>query len=354
VSVIHGDCLEVMPTLDAESIDAVITDPPYGLSFMGKHWDHGIPGVDFWTEALRVAKPGAHLLAFGGTRTFHRLTVAIEDAGFEIQDCLSWLYGSGFPKHKSKLKPAWEPIILARKPADKATPLNIDACRIEHNGRRSPCKADGTVSRNSAGVLGGGHQDSASFDVSVGRWPANVVLDEVAASMLDEQSGELTSGTLPAGTQREGIGYHGGLGVTVRNSFIGNSGGASRFFYTAKAARSERNDGLEGMPERLSVDDDWVSESRKDAPSGGRTSLQANHHPTVKPIALMRWLVRLITPPNGVVLDPFCGSGTTGIAAVLEKRQFIGIEENAEYAEIAEKRIAHWGAQGILDLGGAA
>jgi DNA modification methylase len=130
LTVIQGDCLEVMPTLPADSVDAIITDPPYGLSFMGKHWDHGVPGVEFWKAAIRVAKPGSYLLAFGGTRTYHRLACAIEDAGFEIQDCLSWLYGSGFPKHKSKLKPAWEPIIMARKPAPKATLLNIDACRI--------------------------------------------------------------------------------------------------------------------------------------------------------------------------------------------------------------------------------
>jgi DNA modification methylase len=119
-----------MPTLDASAYDSIVTDPPYGLSFMGKSWDHGVPGVAFWTEALRGVQPGGYLLAFGGTRTYHRLAVAIEDAGFQIQDCLSWLYGSGFPKHKSKLKPAWEPIIMARKPAPKATLLNIDACRI--------------------------------------------------------------------------------------------------------------------------------------------------------------------------------------------------------------------------------
>src|SRR5689334_21480892 len=127
----HGDCLDMMRTLDADSIDAIVTDPPYGLKFMGKHWDHGVPGAAFWTEALRVAKPGTYLLAFGGTRTYHRMTCAIEDAGWEIHDCLCWLYGSGFPKHKSKLKPAYEPIVMARKPAPRATLLHIDACRLE-------------------------------------------------------------------------------------------------------------------------------------------------------------------------------------------------------------------------------
>jgi DNA modification methylase len=344
LTVIQGDCLEVMPTLPADSVDAIITDPPYGLSFMGKHWDHGVPGVEFWKAAIRVAKPGSYLLAFGGTRTYHRLACAIEDAGFEIQDCLSWLYGSGFPKHKSKLKPAWEPIIMARKPAPKATLLNIDACRIDTadnlDGGRSFAAWREKEGRTDVPVF-------TPRELPSGRWPANVVLDEVAAGMLDEQSGTRKSGG-PRGGQR-GNGHPTNSGTEGWGSIAlsvgvthGDTGGASRFFYTAKASRSERNAGLEGFEAKPSAEHHRMSDfpdPRMDRPQLRLPA--ANHHPTVKPIALMRWLVRLVTPEGGTVLDPFTGSGTTGCAAVLEGRRFIGIEREAEYVAIANARIAH-------------
>jgi DNA modification methylase len=320
-----------MPTLDAESVDSIVSDPPYGLAFMGKAWDHGVPGEPFWREAFRVAKPGAHLVAFGGTRTYHRLACAIEDAGWEIRDCLSWLYGSGFPKSHNgpwggtALKPAWEPIILARKPlagtvaanvaAHGTGALNVDGCRIgfasDADREKSHANGLGPVERfqSSKAIYEGGKQSAGFADTHnpSGRWPANVCLDEEAAGMFPE----------------------------------------SRFFYCAKSSRREREAGLEGMPERRVV---HQGQTLNNGSGGlrngdGLPTPTRNHHPTVKPIALMRWLCRLVTPPNGLVLDPFTGSGTTGCAAVLEGFRFIGCEKEAEYVAIAEKRIAHWAGQ---------
>ena len=427
----HADCRDAMRAMAAESVDAVVTDPPYGLAFMGREWDHGVPGVEFWREALRVAKPGAHLVAFGGTRTFHRLACAIEDAGWEVRDCLSWLYGSGFPKsldvskaidkgsaetrdrslrftswmrstgitvdqinaatkssmgshyltdksqpaiatadmfdllrphlpevpeeierlvaertgiewtaYKQRavvghakvpighgfagevyqgtgntgsknipltapatdaarawqgwgtaLKPAWEPVILARKPLDGTVAanvlahgtgaINVDACRIGWRNeadvaaaaaaiRYETARARKTVVQSPA--IGKESRDGTEhYDphAVTGRWPANVALDEEAAAMLGEPS---------------------------------------RFFYCAKASRSERG--------------------------------EANTHPTLKPLALMRWLVRLVCPPGGLVLDPFNGSGSTGVAALAEGMRYVGCEREAEYVEITRRRLA--------------
>jgi DNA modification methylase len=355
VTLYLGDCLSIMPTLEAGSFDAIVTDPPYGLSFMGKVWDHGVPAAPFWAEALRVAKPGAHLVAFGGTRTYHRLTCAIEDAGWEIRDCLSWLYGSGFPKSHNgpwggtALKPAWEPIILARKPLagtvaanhqqHSTGALNIDGCRLTaltpDEVARSG-KSGGIFSRQgSAGIdwkRDGGNKK--------GRWPANVVLDEDAARLLDEASGDRKGGGYILDTQHASIGYGGDDG---RRTFPGYSdnGGASRFFYTAKASRSERNAGLDGMPRKKAgmMQDDAYEWKGTPEHSPHKTPAAANHHPTVKPLDLMQWLCRLVTPKGGLILDPFCGSGSTGRAAVAEGFRFVGIELDPEYAEIARARI---------------
>jgi DNA modification methylase len=338
--VILGDCLEVMRGMEENSIDSVVTDPPYGLSFMGKHWDHGVPGVPFWAQALRIAKPGSRLLAFGGTRTYHRMACAIEDAGWQIEDSLCWLYGSGFPKHKSKLKPAHEPIVMARKPAPRATLLNIDDCRIG-NGRRfnAPAGNDGTSPASFAPVNISGYEGNT---VS-GRWPANVLLDEIAASALDEMSGERKGWSSQNRISEPEVGYHGKMASPLGwSEGYNDTGGASRFFYTAKSSRSEREAGLEDRPQRLvNTLNEYKanSEGRTARKAGGAP--RANVHPTVKPVALMRWLVRLVAPPDGVVLDPFTGSGTTGIAAALEGRRFVGIEREAEYVEIARARIAH-------------
>jgi DNA modification methylase len=323
-SVVTGDCRDVMRTLPPASVDAIVSDPPYGLSFMGKEWDHGVPQVEFWHEALRVAKPGAHLLAFGGTRTFHRLTVAIEDAGWEIRDCLSWLYGSGFPKSHNgpwggtALKPAWEPIILARKPltgtvasnvAQHGTgALNVDGCRIgtEALTYTSRLAKASNERRHEQGTRPSAYDAPELPQTASGRWPANVCLDEEAAAMLGEPS---------------------------------------RFFYTAKASRSEREAGLEGGVEKLRR---CYSGAADGAIGGNRRAV--NVHPTVKPIALMRWLCRLVTPPNGLILDPFTGSGTTGCAAMLEGFRFIGAELSEGYAQIARLRIAHHATQTSLPL----
>lgn len=341
--ILRGDCLEVMASVPEESVEAIVTDPPYGLGFMGKKWDELPPGPEFAAAALRVLKPGGHLLAFGGTRTYHRLTVAIEDAGFEIRDCLSWLYGSGFPKsHNLKgdwegfgtaLKPSWEPIIMARKPLSGTVAsnvlghgtgaLNIDGCRI---GYESEAERLMVKNRSGAGgptMYGGGKswKDSGE-EMPSGRWPANTALDEQAAAMLDEQVGELKAGVAVrrnGGGQAifGGINGRQNLRGSVDDMGYGGSGGPSRFFYVAKASRKERNAGLDDR----------------------------NTHPTVKPINLMRWLVRMVTPPGGTVLDPFTGSGTTGCAAVLEGFDFVGIEREPEYADIAEARIEHFSGE---------
>ena len=385
-----------MREMPADSIDAIVTDPPYGLEFMGKQWDapwkndprsdkRGVVDPKAWggnqdspnggnpysrarirtgaahyrkdsakvgqsfqawceewaREALRVTKPGGHLLAFGGTRTFHRLAVAIEDAGWEIRDCLSWIYGSGFPKSKNldgawqgwgtALKPAWEPIILARKPlvgtvaanvlAHGTGGLNIDATRIETDdnlnggayseGGRDALPGDEREGSAAGMFADGGGRIPGGFVQPSGRWPANVALDEEAAAMLDKQTGDL--GKSAGGFKEGSTGAFGKNGVygeakgQARPPGFGDSGGASRFFYTAKASRRERGEG--------------------------------NTHPTVKPLALLKWCVRLVCPPGGVILDPFAGSGTTLLAAQAEGFDAIGIEREAEYVEIARKRL---------------
>lgn len=481
--VVHGDCVELMRRLPDACIDAIVTDPPYDLTankkggsgvasinldspygrarigtgkgsggFMGKAWDS--TGIAFtpelWREALRVLKPGGYLLAFGGTRTYHRMTCAIEDAGFEIRDCIQWIYGSGFPKsldvskaidkaggqatrtqaellrkkrensgltreevaervgctpssvrdweegrsrsrgsaleyivpcseYRDKLadlfdyslderrlvgqatdrrgdgtvytvghsgnlhsggntdaarkwqgfgtalKPANEPIVVARKPLEGTVAdnvqkwgtgaLNIDGCRIDYRSEADKTSAfpGGKLTSHGSGSLAGpgAAQDArrSGFESqqSSGRWPANVLLDEGAAAELDRQSGV-----------RKGLGYHGASG-DGGPAIQGSEGYASRFFYVAKPATSEREAGLDALEDK-----------------------RANVHPTVKPITLMRYLVRLVTPPSGVVLDPFGGSGTTGCAAALEDFNCILMEGEEEYVKIAEARIAHW------------
>jgi DNA modification methylase len=326
-----GDCVEQMKTLEANSVDAIVTDPPYGLEFMGKAWDgFGTPlGFQTWSEqwareALRVLKPGGHLLAFGGTRMYHRLAAGIEDAGFEIRDTLMWLYGSGFPKsHNLKgewqgwgtaLKPAVEPIVLARKPligtvaenvlTHGTGALNIDASRIATDDRF------GGGAKGSSGFAAGYESEGWVAGSASGRWPANILLDEEAAAMLDEQSGVSVS-PAPYGERVSGDKSMFGIGGLNHSKEFGDSGGASRFFYVAKASRSERNFGL------------------------GR-----NIHPTVKPVDLMRYLIRLVTPKGGTVLDPFLGSGTTAVAAIQEGVDWIGCEREPEYVAIIEARIA--------------
>jgi site-specific DNA-methyltransferase (adenine-specific) len=396
-----GDCRKWLGLLDGSSIDAVVTDPPYELGFMGKKWDS--TGIAYqqmvWEEVLRVLKPGGHLLAFGGTRTYHRLACAIEDVGFEIRDSIHWIYGSGFPKsldvskafdreagllspesvgftvagygHNEKLlttapsagyvkpspateaakqwegwgtalKPAHEPIVLARKPFSgtvaanvqeyRTGGLNVDACRIDLDPKAKQMLRIAKQRTNKrSGKLhhdpGGDSEERETLNEPIetykksGRWPTNVVLSPEAAAELDEQTGELPSGSHSL------LHKQGRKDATMPDRFLtgtpkgyqkkADTGGASRYFpvfkYEAKASRGEREFGL--------ADDD------------------RNDHPTVKPVALVQWLCRLITPPGGTVLDPFLGSGSTGIAAIREGFDFIGIELSPEYVELATRRI---------------
>ena len=349
MQILNGNNLDLLKTLPDNSVDSVVTDPPYGLSFMNKKWDYDVPSVEFWKEAYRVLKHGGHVLSFGGTRTYHRMVVNIEDAGFEIRDQIMWLYGSGFPKslnigkaidkiqgnerenigigkagkgfNKIKgfgnnvnlggganstwdttkgnsewegwgtaLKPANEPICLARKPLSEKSVaenvlkhgtggINIDGCRVGlHDGDDARLGGNGSwkTDKSAKNVYSGGYVGDVIESSSLGRFPANVIHDG-----NDE----------------------------VLEGFPKENGSASRFFYCAKASKSDRNDG--------------------------------NIHPTVKPTELMRYLCRLITPQNGIVLDPFMGSGSTGKGAILEGFDFIGMELDPEYVEIAKARIEY-------------
>ena len=533
---IRGDCLEIMPTLDADSIDSIVTDPPYGLSFMGKDWDHGVPGEAFWRETLRVAKPGAHLLAFGGTRTHHRLAVAIEDAGWEIRDTLMWVFGSGFPKsldcakaiqgsacqefardvhrlsgsaegypascsdscrqcgeplpgeqepgqgavpqlgdapshsrlsgplaqtlegigHRytafhaglsshlstldcqgrkdadawqlvleaasflcpacfaqsiqavsdcvtpegdidwssidapsvvtawatsesllrnwriwsepysqyiteakrwqgwgTALKPAFEPVVVARKPliGTVATnvqthgtgALNIDGCRVGTDERPRLEAGFMRIGRTNEEIWSTGYGRPKEVNGTVaGRWPANIVHDgsDDVTALFPETIG----GTRPARRNVSIFGAGNGTNDGTRIDY--DSGSAARFFYCAKASKADRDEGCEGLGERAGK----RTLSGGDDTRGRPTPCNHNHHPTVKPTALMRYLCRLITPPGGIILDPFCGSGSTGKAATLEGFEFIGIDTDADYLAIAEARIAAVTRQEVLAL----
>ena len=372
VTLYHGDCLDVLRELPDCSVDAIVTDPPYGLGFMGREWDALPPGLPWAQECLRALKPGGHLLAFGGTRTWHRLACAVEDAGFEVRDSLAWLYGSGFPKSLdvskaidkaagvgrevtgtqpdrwtgkgsvlnfatdraqaeipvmggpvtpaaaqwegwgTALKPAFEPVVVARKPlagtvaanvlAHGTGALNIDGCRIEGEPW-TPVAPN--IGGRSGGVMGKPREHPGGEPHAGGRWPANVILDESQAAALDEQSGASQS---RIGKPR-GADAGDGWGMTATGAEYDDQGGASRFFYVAKADASER------------VRVDGIA------------------HPTVKPLALMRWLVRLVTPPGGTVLEPFAGSGTTVEACILEGFKCVAIEREADYLPLIVQRI---------------
>ena len=388
--IFRGDCREVLRGLADSSIDAVVTDPPYELGFMGKAWDSsGVAyRVDLWGEVLRVLKPGGHLLAFGGSRTYHRLACAVEDAGFEIRDQIMWVYGSGFPKSLdvskaidkmagaerevvgqakrtgkdagtygafagdnlltapatdaakqwsgwgTALKPAHEPVVVARKPLVGTVAqnvllwgtgaINIDGCRVGtsdklsgghsssgqqmKDGWRRPWmddeeKVQANIERSRASV---------AKSEALGRWPANLIhdgSDEVLEHFPDAKGGQYPARRGQAVT----TGFASGQLTEGGARSMGDDGSAARFFYCAKAGRAERNAGLDAT---------------------------ANTHPTVKPVALMRYLVRLVTPPDGVVLDPFLGSGTTAVAAILEGKRWVGCELTEEYVPIIEGRVA--------------
>ena len=382
-TIYHGDCREVLAELPDASVDSVVTDPPYELGFMGKRWDASGIAYDagLWAEALRVLKPGGHLLAFGGTRTWHRLAVAIEDAGFEIRDSIAWMYGSGFPKSLdvskaidkaagaerpvlstipdrwagkgnvlqratqapadsvdvtapatsdaarwsgwgTALKPAHEPVVVARKPLTGTVAanvlehgtgaLNIDGCRIE-SGADYAC-LNVTQGGDHFSIGSDAKTRGTRFQPASGRWPANVVLDEDQAAALDRQSGYQKDGVATNRNRRPETEQIGWIGATMSRAgqpdmTYGGGGGASRFFYVAKA------------------------------PARERPKVDGIAHPTVKPLTLMRWLCRLVTPPGGVVLEPFAGSGTTIEAALLEGFRVVAIEREPDYLPLIAARL---------------
>ena len=425
IELLLGDCRERLKDLPDCSVDSIVTDPPYELGFMGKSWDStGVAyDVAVWAECLRVLKHGGHLLAFGGSRTYHRLAVAIEDAGFQIRDQIMWVYGSGFPKslnvsksiegllttgsanktafkhlageqvdrgnwgiakqqftHGQRdtnydetasatvlgklepttdeakqwdgwgtaLKPAHEPIVLARKPLDGTVAnnvlvhgvggINIDGCRVGYSDDYD--KKHQEDIRKGTGTFFGGNGVAVSPQIDMqGRFPANFIhdgSDEVLELFPDSKGGaypaklgQAVNTTFASGQETEG-GFRA----------MGDSGSAARFFYCAKANKKDRNEGLDHMPLQQPVGgaDKWTEQDRRKG-EGVTRQPSANFHPTVKPTDLMRYLCRLITPPNGVVLDPFTGSGSTGKAAVLEGFSFIGVEQSEEYIKIAQARI---------------
>ena len=407
-AIYNGDNRQILPTLPENSVDAIVTDPPYELGFMGKSWDAS--GVAFdpatWREALRVLKPGGHLIAFSGSRTYHRIAVAIEDAGFEIRDQIMWIYGSGFPKSHNvskgidkaagverevigqkitgralggsnwkdgdaggqefvpitepstdeakqwegwgtALKPAHEPIVLARKPlvgtvaANVLTygtgGLNIDGARV---GSETMIKTSSNgVVKSENRAMSGQNYEREVIGEAIGRWPANVIhdgSDEVVALFPNSKGG-----AYPAIRGKSDIGAF-ALGGNHKDKpnqarVMGDDGSAARFFYCAKASKRDRNEGLDGFEIKQTLGGGGLTEV-----GGAYGSIKAagqNHHPTVKPTDLMRYLCRLITPPNGTVLDPFMGSGSTGKAAMYEGFKFIGIEMTDEYLPIAKARI---------------
>jgi DNA modification methylase len=411
VNLLNGDCLHVLKELLDNSVDSCVTDPPYGLQFMGKKWDATVPKKEIWDEVYRVLKPGAFLLAFFGSRTYHRGVVEIEDAGFEIRDQIMWLYGSGFPKSHNvaiaidksngksssrgkrfnsagdrdrsnggdklrsdhpeyqpyypsaeeakpwqgfgtALKPAHEPIVLARKPLSEKTvaynvlkwgtgAINIDGCRIpinpENDDPRLGGKGSWGTDKAAKKVYESGYTGQQIASFPLGRWPANVIhdgSDEVLAGFPESKSCNPPSTAKPEGTIFRGA-------RSQDTIYPGDSGSAARFFYCAKTSKKDRDEGLHRRdPVKINTFQTANGTSGKPSSiSEGRNTEYRNTHPTVKPTDLMRYLCRLVTPPKGTVLDPFMGSGSTGKAACLENFNFIGIELDPDYLEIARQRI---------------
>ena len=423
MQLILGDCLEKLKELEDNSVDSVVTDPPYGISFMGKKWDYDVPSVDIWKECLRVLKPGGHLLSFAGTRTQHRMAVNIEDAGFEIRDMIAWIYGSGFPKslsigkavdklqgneriktgeikhHAQKgvavaeergaigggafgqakdeeltkgtsewegwgtaLKPALEPITVARKPLEKGLNvasnclkwgvggINIDGCRVGTDTRTYKGMSS---NKPEVGTFRDDNWKPKNIEVTAtGRFPANLIHDG-----SDEVVG-LFPNSKGASSQNNNSNGHIYRGQSLQESktslegyrdWYNDNGSASRFFYCAKASKKERNIGCEGLEKRAGGSN--AKGYTQDVARGlDRNRPVANFHPTVKPLALMEYLVKLVSREGQVVLDPFMGSGTTGMACKKLDRDFIGIEIDEEYFKIAQARIDAWKADEQLKL----
>jgi DNA modification methylase len=408
----QGDCLQVLKELPDNSVDTLITDPPYGLSFMGKKWDYDVPSIEVWKEVLRVLKPGATALIFAGSRTQHRMACNVEDAGFELRDCIMWIYGSGFPKslnigkavdklqgnereetHKetkadstyhtqnvgaeitgtstysvtkgtspfegygTQLKPAYEPIIVAMKPNDGnfvnnalkwgVAGLNIDAGRIgteliKSSGDKKSLQIwkenDGRTPKDLDLI-----QNTPNWNT--GRFPANVIFDEEAGKVLDEQSG--ISKSKASSNEKLEPNYlnkvygNGMGGLVTKDNQHNDKGGASRFFYCAKASKGERNDGCEELEEKYTTEQNkWTENDYRKGEGEKTVNPTKNNHPTVKPLKLMEYLCKITrTPTGGIVLDPFAGSGTTGVACKNTNRNYILIEREKEYIEIINARL---------------
>lgn len=368
MTIITGDCLIEMAKMPENSIDFVITDPPYGLYFMGKDWDNSIPSMGYWQEALRICKPGSMLAAFAASRTHHHLMIAIESAGWEIRDVIMWIYGSGFPKshnhfgipgYGTALKPAYEPIILAMKPLDGTfaqnaekwgvAGINIDDSRIETVESYIRDRRNDETRNNKTTCYSKGIRSALSESHPNGRWPANIILDEEAAEQLDQMSGISKGGNRNQQIKTirgNGVGKNVFSGMTKSPNDYPDSGGASRFFYCAKASSRERNEGLEGMPMKKSSKlGDGIRSNVGNGEPGETYSEDRearNFHPTVKPISLMKYIIKLLAPPgNPTLLDPFAGSGSTLVAAIELGINSIGIELSEEYSDIARKRIEH-------------
>ena len=419
--VLHGSNLHLLAAVRDNFAHAVVTDPPYGLGFMGKDWDAALPDPRTWSECLRVLRPGGHLVAFGAPRLVHRLTCQIEDAGFEVRDQLLWVFGSGFPKSLdvskaidaaagavrevvgpdpqaarrnngprfdnvmntaprgvtditapatpdaakwsgwgTALKPAYEPIVLARKPLDGTVAqtvqrwgtgaINVDACRVEtdDNLNGGAYSKERAVDASSFGLGATG----AEYVPPAGRWPANLILDEAAGALLDQQSGTRRSaGDYPSDAER------GSDNATSFGGPYADSGGASRFFYCPKASRGEREAGLRHLPPRTVDPTRAEGTPGRESPrtgAGRSGEPRRNHHATVKPVELMRWLVRLVCPVGGIVLEPFAGSGTTLVACALEGVDAVGMEIDAEYVAIARARVEHARVQRTEELAATA
>jgi len=405
-TIYNASCLDVMDSMEANSIDCIVTDPPYEIGFMGKKWDNtGIAfSNDTWSKALRVLKPGGYLLAFNHSRTFHRMMVAIEDAGFELRDTIMWIYGSGFPKshnvglsidkklgHEDRghriavanrfhpdgtregkpetldkyigktpegnkydgygtaLKPAFEPIVMARKPFKTSVAenvltygvggINIDECRIGSEGGVKKVNIEPNSASKNVGFGCNGELEDIG-----GRFPANIIHDgsaEAVSGFPDTTSG---GSCLTANRKNEYNDYTYQFGGGGNNDIAGSSGSASRYFYTAKASVKDRDEGLSEFEVKVA----GGMSARADGSLDGHITYRKNIHPTVKPTDLMQYLIRLVAPKGSTVLDIFMGSGSTGKAAMIENTErnadyhFIGIDLEEEYCDIAKARI-EWG-----------
>lgn len=446
VKLMQGDNMESLRKLPDNSIDSVVTDPPYGLSapknsgktskggFMNKKWDYDVPTVEFWSEVYRVLKPGGHVLSFGGTRTYHRMAVNIEDAGFEIRDQIQWIYGSGFPKslnigkavdklngderevvgingtmnnHRgdgshmmlsssgvevrdredniitkgesefegwgTALKPANEPICVARKPLSEKSVaenvlkwrtggINVDGCRVGYRDESDKKSLEAAASLNKKLIYGGNSMNESITikELNIndeGRFPANLILECICDEVIKGEKGEKT--TIQTNINNKEANWFRSAGGDKEERWNFNDkgdihtnpncpcrlmdehsdkGGASRFFYQAKVSKAERNMGLDGFEEKKK----WLKGGGGSGISARENVVAKNSHPTVKPINLMSYLCRLITPPGGIVLDPFMGSGSTGISAQLEGFRFVGMEMDEDYFKIAEARIENY------------